>query len=48
VYGDGDRHFDRSQPADVGAILDMHYLNRDPALAQSAIRKLEKGTKTSN
>jgi integrase len=26
---------------DVGAILDAHYLNRDPALAESAIRKLE-------
>ncbi len=30
---------------DVGAILDAHYLHRDPALAESAIRKLEKGTK---
>ncbi len=29
---------------DVGAILDAHYLHRDPALAESAIRKLEKGT----
>jgi integrase len=29
---------------DVGAILDTHYLHRDPALAESAIRKLEKGT----
>src|SRR6266550_1535013 len=33
---------------DVGAILDTHYLHRDPALAESAIRKLEKGTKSSN
>lgn len=30
---------------DVGAILDAHYLHRDPALAESAIHKLEKGTK---
>jgi integrase len=30
---------------DVCAILDSHYLNRDPALAESAIRKLEKRTK---
>jgi integrase len=30
----------------VRAILDMHYLSRDPALAESAIRKLERGTKT--
>jgi integrase len=29
----------------VRAILDTHYLNRDPALAESAIRKLERGTK---
>jgi integrase len=28
---------------DVAAILDAHYLHRDPALAESAIRKLEKG-----
>jgi integrase len=27
----------------VRAILDTHYLNRDPALAESAIRKLERG-----
>jgi len=33
---------------DVGAILDAHYLHRDPALAASAIRKLEKGTKFPN
>jgi integrase len=31
---------------DVGAILDTHYLNRDPALAEEAIRKLETRTKT--
>jgi integrase len=31
---------------DVRSILDAHYLHRDPALAESAIRKLEKGTKT--
>jgi len=29
----------------VRAILDSHYLNRDPALAVNAIRKLEKRTK---
>jgi hypothetical protein len=28
---------------DVGAILDAHYLNRDPQLAWNAIRKLEIG-----
>ena len=32
----------------VRAILDRHYLSRDPALGESAIRKLEKGTKTPN
>jgi integrase len=32
----------------VRAILDTHYLARDPALGESAIRKLEKGTKTPN
>jgi integrase len=32
----------------VRAILDAHYLNRDPALAVSAIRKLERRTKTPN
>jgi integrase len=32
----------------VRAILDSHYLNRDPALGESAIRKLEKGTKAPN
>jgi integrase len=31
---------------DVHAILDAHYLNRDPALAESAVRKLESRTKT--
>ena len=30
------------------AILDSHYLSRDPALGESAIRKLEKGTKVPN
>lgn len=30
---------------DVRSILDVHYLNRDPALAESAIRKLEKRTR---
>jgi integrase len=33
---------------DVGAILDSNYLDRDPAMAESAIRKLERGTKTPN
>jgi integrase len=33
---------------DVRSILDAHYLHRDPALAESAIRKLEKRTKTPN
>jgi integrase len=33
---------------DVRTILDSHYLHRDPALAESAIRKLEKGTKSPN
>jgi integrase len=32
----------------VRAILDTHYLSRDPALGESAIRKLEQGTKTPN
>jgi len=32
---------------DVNSILDAHYLHRDPALAESAIRKLEKRTETS-
>jgi integrase len=33
---------------DVSAILDAHYLKRDPALAESAIRKLEKRTDLQN
>jgi integrase len=33
---------------DVAAILDAHYLHRDPALARSAISKLEKRTNFSN
>ena len=33
---------------DVAAILDAHYLHRDPALGESAIRKLERGTKMPN
>ena len=33
---------------DVRSILDAHYLHRDPALAESAIRKLETGTKSAN
>jgi integrase len=32
----------------VRAILDAHYLARDPALGESAIRKLESGTKIPN
>jgi integrase len=32
----------------VRAILDTHYLARDPALGESAITKLEKRTKTPN
>jgi integrase len=32
----------------VRAILDTHYLARDPALGESAIRKLETGTKSPN
>jgi integrase len=32
----------------VHAILDSHYLSRDPALGETAIRKLEKGTNFSN
>ncbi len=31
---------------DVSAILDAHYLSRDPALGEAAIRKLEKRTKS--
>ena len=33
---------------DVRSILDSHYLHRDPALGESAITKLERGTKTPN
>lgn len=33
---------------DVSAILDSHYLNRDPRLAESAIRKLERRTESPN
>jgi integrase len=33
---------------DVGAILDANYLNRDPAMGDNAITKLESRTKTSN
>ncbi|MGB5184484.1 MAG: tyrosine-type recombinase/integrase [Xanthobacteraceae bacterium] len=33
---------------DVRSILDAHYLHRDPALAENAIRKLERRTKTPN
>jgi integrase len=33
---------------DVRSILDASYLHRDPALAESAIRKLERRTKTPN
>jgi integrase len=33
---------------DVRSILDAHYLHRDPALAESAIRKLETRTKSPN
>ena len=32
----------------VRAILDTHYLRRDPALGESAIRKLETRTKSPN
>jgi integrase len=32
----------------VRAIIDTHYLSRDPALGESAIAKLERGTKTPN
>ena len=33
---------------DVHSIVDTHYLARDPVLGESAIRKLERGTKTPN
>ncbi len=32
----------------VRAIIDTHYLARDPALGESAIAKLERGTKSPN
>ncbi|MGB8749286.1 MAG: integrase, partial [Pseudolabrys sp.] len=32
---------------DVRSILDAHYLHRDPALAENAIRKLERRTESS-
>jgi integrase len=32
----------------VRAIIDFHYLSRDPALGESAIRKLERGTNSPN
>jgi hypothetical protein len=32
----------------VRAILDTHYLARHPALGESAIRKLERGTNSPN
>jgi len=32
----------------VHAILDRHYLARDPSLGDSAIRKLERRTKSPN
>ncbi len=31
---------------DVRSILDANYLHRDPALADAAITKLERGTKS--
>jgi integrase len=33
---------------DVQSILDAHYLHRDPAMAESALRKLERRTETPN
>ena len=33
---------------DVRAILEAHYLKRDPRLAESAVRKLESRTKSPN
>jgi hypothetical protein len=35
-------------PRPLPPILDVHYLHRDPELAESAIRKLEKRTNSSN
>jgi hypothetical protein len=34
--------------SEVNSILDKHYLNRDPQLAENAIRKLEARTKIPN
>jgi hypothetical protein len=44
------RVFHRHQAGCIrkGIRVDVHYLNRDPALADAAIAKLEKGTKKSN
>jgi hypothetical protein len=33
-----------NSPRSVGAILDKHYLHRDPALGENLFRKLESGT----
>ena len=33
---------------DVRSILDLHYLHRDPALAENAIAKLERRTNAPN
>jgi hypothetical protein len=38
----------RHRLRDVGAIFDAHYLNRDPAMAESAVRKLEPNEKKTN
>jgi hypothetical protein len=41
------RNLERERGAslrDVRSILDAHYLHRDPALAESAIQKLERRT----
>jgi hypothetical protein len=43
MYRGRDCHHHRHSLRSVRAILDTHYLSRDPALAESAIRKLEKG-----
>ncbi len=32
--------------SDVRTVLDQHYIHRDPELAESAIRKLERRTKS--
>jgi len=34
--------------SDVKSLIDKFYLNRDPAMAVSAMRKLEEGTKSAN